>query len=318
MANSEVYNAHLRRLQATSQVLKSYHVSLSELLFLLSFPFNFVSGKIIHWSGPQEEVYNYYNNKNNIFNQIFVKRGWFWTSFVLVVFYVLIFAAKKPYVDRGHGGNHPVLATHTHKWYLIWRSLVRYVLMTVWWVFFTQWCFGLPLMDLIFVYTGGKCAGVGAATVADTNFAHLFTTPVGASVLEATLTLESNRVSSLVCRRLRGNWQGGHDPSGHVFLLTHLSLYLFLEMAPYWNNARIREAWALFRRSRLVPRLVTDFPHILVVSLVALWWFMLLMTNIYFHSLAEKAVGLAFGYLGVAVVYYVPRFRGWRAEKQEK
>ena len=43
-------------------------------LFAISFLVNFILGRFIHFSAPDEEVYNYYNNKRNILNQWFVKK----------------------------------------------------------------------------------------------------------------------------------------------------------------------------------------------------------------------------------------------------
>lgn len=296
MANSDKYNAHFQRLLAVPRVLRSYRISLEELLFLISFPINFVAGKIIHWTGPKEEVYNYYNNKSNVFNQVFVKRGWFWTTVVVLVFYGALFTAQ----------NHPLVKTnYRQRLQLLRRILVRYVVMTIWWVLFTQWCFGLPLMDKIFVYSGGKCAGIPNAV----GNLDLFT--------PSAQGYESTKISSYTCRRLKGSWEGGHDPSGHVFLLTHLSLYLFHEVLPFWNLRRAQEAVADFRALRLLAvQLLLNLPHVVVGPLIGLWWFMLLMTNIYFHSVGEKFVGLMFGFVAVAVVYYAPRWL--QSEKGER
>lgn len=65
--------------------------------------------------------------------------------------------------------------------------------------------------------------------------------------------------------------------------------------------------------SSFIKYLVAN-PPIVVAKLITLWWFMLLMTNIYFHSLGEKLVGLVFGYIGVVGIYYVPRI----VEKQKQ
>lgn len=157
-------------------------------------------------------------------------------------------------------------------------------------------------MDKVFVYTGGKCANVLSAAVA--GMEAFFTATSSPAVYE------SNKITSYMCRRLKGTWQGGHDPSGHVFLLTHLSLYLFHEILPYWDWSRAQAAVTNFRsHNGLVRELVLTLPHLVVALLIGLWWFMLLMTNIYFHSVGEKFVGLMFGFVAVAVVYYMPRWR---------
>ena len=51
-----------------------------------------------------------------------------------------------------------------------------------------------------------------------------------------------------------------------------------------------------------------EYSQLIIGGLIGLWWFMLLMTNIYFHLSLEKLVGLGFGYIGVAGLYWIPRW----------
>lgn len=278
------------KVQKSLTLLDKWRCTLSEVVYLASFLVNFAVGKILHLVSQKEEVYNYYNDKGNIFNQWFVKKGWAWTTLVIVLFYA-VELARKP--------DSRLLA----------RAVVRYVAATVWWIFFTQWFFGLPIMDKVFLLTGGKCANVAGDRVT------LFGGELVSLFQEIDGAFESRQVSSSTCRRLRGTWAGGHDPLGHVFLLVHSSLYLFHEIKPFWQG------WAVFvRRLQLSVRassksvlervvdVVRTTPQVAVILLLALWWFMLLMTNMYFHLLAEKLVGLMFGYAGAVAVYYVPRW----------
>lgn len=258
--------------------------SIGEILFFISFAVNFILGKIIHLYSSEEEVYNYYNNKRNIFNQIFVKRGWGWTTVAIVILYGIAVVKNNRRETNGR---------------LVVGALIRYIIATVWWVFFTQWCFGLPIMDKIFIFTGGKCVS---------------NEPQHWSLgfVETNGRWESASTSLYGCRRVRGSWEGGHDPSGHVFLLVHLSLYLFQEIQPFWRGwLHLKSGLAVIRPPQLaekVSSLVKETPYVFAVFLMVLWWFMLLVTNMYFHSLAEKAVGLIFGYIGVLTVYYIPRW----------
>lgn len=278
------YDRDFQRLESFSRSLKQkLRISVAELAFILSFALNFAIGKLLHLYSDQSEVYNYYNDKNNLFNQYFVKKGWAWTTMVIIFFYAVVVLRRK---------NEPsqrVLIT----------AIARYFAATLWWALFTQWCFGLPIMDRVFVYTGGKCVVPDGK-----HWAHLFEEIDG--------MFHSQKVSSFACRSLRGSWEGGHDPLGHVFLLVHSSLYLFFEIKPYWRG------WSQFRRNierlrgpnfpaKLVDTLNTT-PQIAAVMLMALWWFMLLMTNMYFHLIAEKLVGLLFGYAAIGVVYILPRW----------
>ena len=194
-------------------------------------------------------------------------------------------------------------------------AVARYLAATVWWVLFTKWCFGLPLMDRIFLFTGGKCAAITEhRLVAHTG------APLAPHLLVRMPTgvYESTVLSSLMCRRLRGSWEGGHDPLGHVFLLVHSLLYLFFETHAHWHLPALltllhqasnrSNAWLLLRK----------YPELPVLLLLVLWWFMLLNTNMYFHLTAENFVGLVFGYTEVAALYVVQRWLRARKETQRE
>lgn len=310
--NDDVYTKHFNKLNNWSQALTNYtKISIFELGFFLSFSINFLVARIIHFTSQPEEVYNYYNDKRNFLNQVFVKKGWGWTTLVIMIFYSLLFLHNQ----------HIKVQTSQQKISTLKNALIKYVLVTGWWILFTQWCFGLPIMDKIFVWTGGKCTGIKS----DKYDYFLQNSGDVKSVFKAiTNTIndnafyESSDITSYTCKKLRGNWIGGHDPSGHVFLMIHSSLYLFLEVAPFWYS------WTQLKHS--VQKLITgtknnssnilsnlkvfafETPHILVILLISMWWFMLLMTNMYFHSIAEKVVGLFFGYIGIIAVYYIPRW----------
>lgn len=76
-------------------------------------------------------------DKDGWLNAVFVKRGWFWTS--LVGWWCAVSYNSFDEQPR--------------------RSILRYVVLTVWWYVFTQgvW-FGIaPIMDLVFTLTGGSC-----------------------------------------------------------------------------------------------------------------------------------------------------------------
>lgn len=275
MSNQEQYQRHIATITNIIDVVSAKtRASALELVFFASFVFNFALARLMHLTSPTEEVYNYYNDKRNVFNQVFVKKGWLWTTVVIVVFYAA------------------VLARVPNKVAVVRRAVINYVVVTIWWIFFTQWFGGLPIMDRVFVLTGGGC---------------VVNQPTLPTFVPHGNQFKLTSVSSYSCRRLRGSWQDGHDPSGHVFLLTHSSLYLFLETAPFWVS------WTHLasglRQVRHDVRAAVHHPHLVVMPLVGLWVFMLFMTNVYFHSTAEKFVGLLFGYAVVLPLYYIERRR---------
>ncbi|EGV62537.1 hypothetical protein CANTEDRAFT_114941 [Yamadazyma tenuis ATCC 10573] len=293
--NADKYKHHEKQLASLAHRIRhKYKVSIGELTFLASFLVNFVVGKLIHFTSQKEEVYNYYNDKNNVFNQLFVKRGWFWTTVVMAAFYGSVFY-----------GKHPQLGTN--RFPVAKNAIISYTIATAWWILFTQWCFGVPIMDKIFLWTGGRCVSVAEDRLA--HHSEFFN--------KVEDLYESTVVGSKVCRQLRGNWEGGHDPSGHVFLLIHSSLYMFFETVPFWRNwTHVRTTLGKLKqdlsvsdnRTITVGRFFLHNPWIPVGMLILLWWFMLLMTNVYFHSILEKLVGLLFGY-AISLVYLLPRRR---------
>lgn len=82
--------------------------------------------------------------------------------------------------------------------------------------------------------------------------------------------------SSRACRALGGYWSGGHDPSGHVFLLCVMLVYVGAQ-------------WRACGRSR-VARAVLG-------GVAGVWGVSLVVTCAAFHTPWEKAVGFVCGYV---------------------
>lgn len=109
-------------------------------------------------------------------------------------------------------------------------------------------------MDRTFIITGGTCEAVAT----DPNVRERMST--------ATLA-----VTSAACKVAGGSWKGGHDLSGHTFLLTHASLFLWSELMPVLTLG----GWGGWETGG-------------VLGLLAIWWWMLLMTGVYFHTWREQ------------------------------
>ncbi|TQS31944.1 hypothetical protein Golomagni_07761 [Golovinomyces magnicellulatus] len=227
----------------------------------------------------------YFSQKTNMFNVYFVKRGWAWVSLV-------IFAFASTYPDMSNGQRA--------------RALLRWGANTLWWFLVTQWFFGAPIIDRGFRWTGGKCelaqmeVEQGVATTKD-----LFT--------------------AAACKSSGGKWYGGHDISGHVFLLTLGSAMIMSELG-----------WVMARWSAKVPEertVITVHGETKSVSDVAetpiglgrnmdVWrtsgkfgavvvglnFWMMLMTAMYFHTWFEKTTGLVTAYIGIYAIYIAPRY----------
>ncbi|OAA74517.1 alpha-galactosidase [Akanthomyces lecanii RCEF 1005] len=230
----------------------------------------------------------YFARKSNLFNLYFVKRGWGWTTAAL-----LAFVLTHPSV-----GVSPAARA---------RAVARWAAVTAWWVLVVQWCFGAPIIDRGFRWTGGQCdlAELGVAT--------------GTADAAALMT-------AVACKASGGKWRGGHDISGHVFLLTLGSALLMNEVlwplarwAGWWSEERCVvmadgalkgasvEAETAAGAGRNVET-VLGYGGKFALGVLGLNLWMLLMTAIYFHTWFEKFTGLLTAYIAIYAVYFVPRF----------
>ncbi|KAL9100006.1 MAG: hypothetical protein Q9163_004572 [Psora crenata] len=221
-------------------------------------------------SHPPAHAPSYFALKRNILNTYFVKRCWFWVSLAYLVFLLL------------HTANGPRGLVLTPRRL---RGLVRYGIATVWWVGVTQWLFGPPLIDRGFLLTGGACelASQFEGTGGKTEF-----------------------LTSQACKVAGGTWSGGHDISGHVFILVLGSAFLIMEVLPvlvamgempYERAIMTRDGRLDGVKSEIGPGsdgggdLNSSWAKVGVgmpVIVAGLGWFMLLMTAAYFHTWFEK------------------------------
>lgn len=244
---------------------------------------------------------SYFARKGNVLNVYFVKIGWFW---VTLAFLGLVFThGSFGRLGAGLGRRRT-------------QALLRYACVTLAWVGVTQWFFGPPMIDRSFRWTGGQCE-VFYGSERDG----------AASVRERAEMGEVREVfTHAACKAIGGQWKGGHDISGHVFLLILGSAMLWLEVLPTVLRSeglrearRVLTADGLVRSARLEAKemgdeadvkadggsLSTGVKGALVV--VGLSWWMLLMTAAYFHTWFEKFTGLTVAFTAIWVVYFLPR-----------
>ena len=158
-------------------------------------------------------------------------------------------------------------------------------MVSAWWIALTQWFFGPALIDRNFTITGGAC-----------ELAEHFEGTGGKREL----------FSGQACKLAGGQWRGGHDISGHVFILVLGGAFLGVEVLPVLLQK------LGMKDERVVKRKDGGVGGIEVVTLtggereggadvfmakVGLWaplvvtglnWFMLFMTAAYFHTWFEK------------------------------
>ncbi|RPA99676.1 hypothetical protein L873DRAFT_1806170 [Choiromyces venosus 120613-1] len=219
-------------------------LSPTDILIASIYPLTLIAGSAFSVFSPSPASTNsYFSQKRNIFNVFFVKYGWLWTTFVFLI-----------HTSRLRSSSRP-------------RALLRYAVATLWWISVTQWFFGPPIMDRTFLVTGGTCQLIN-------------TDPMLAKKEMGTAQMV---FTSAACKVAGGKWSGGHDLSGHVFLLTHASLFLWSELLPILSLSG-----------------VAGWESVGVLALLGLWWWMLLMTGVYFHTWREKITGWI-----VAIVQWV-------------
>ncbi|KAG8813872.1 hypothetical protein FRC19_002130 [Serendipita sp. 401] len=224
---------------------------------------------------------SYFARKSNVFNQLFVKKAWAWTSGAFGLLYWF-----SPSEKRGYGG----------------LRLWRYTIATLVWMLFTTWFFGPALFERLMTYSGGECViavppsplspgSIVGGTLGGSPT--IIKVPLEYCHTKSTITKSSHPQlfsSSLILPpddfRGRPRLYKGHDVSGHIFLLTlaisFLTDQLTLSLLPK-------------------PRVITQTNAIainLTLALLAIWWWMSIMTSVYFHSPREKLSGFAIGVIG--------------------
>ena len=156
----------------------------------------------------------------------------------------------------------------------------------------TQWFFGPGLVDRTYKLTGGQCELVrseaGRASIGGAR--EVFT--------------------AAACRLAGGEWKGGHDISGHVFLLVLGSAFLWFEILPVvMRHAGLREERLVMHADGSVKSAEAEVQMVggkdeadgeevaqgvsAPVVVAGLSWWMLLMTAAYFHTWFEKVSVLA-------------------------
>lgn len=286
-----------------------------ESLLLLIYPSTLLLGSLFSLVSPQTRLApydaaaqshppalapSYFAHKRNVFNVYFVKIGWFWTTLAFALFLL----------------SHPSLGPRAQPWVVTprrLRGLARWALATLWWGAVTQWFFGPPLIDRGFSLTGGVC-----------------------EVLEDSGRVQGSKggriVTHAACKAVGGKWFGGHDISGHVFMLILGSGMLWFEILPVLlRNLRGLRGERIVKAAdgtvgkvkeiemkatgpgasnekdegglEIAPGWAVKF----ALGVAGLSWWMLLMTAAYFHTWFEKFTGLIVAFLGLWTIYFLPR-----------
>lgn len=235
----------------------------------------------------QSHPINYFARKDNIFNVLFVKIGWIW--------FTLAFAALTlSYTPSANRGTRQA------------QAAARYALATVAWLMTTQWFFGPAIIDRSFLVTGGKCESV----LAELGDLQGEKGVIGAGVDEGFGVY----LTAAACKAAGGTWRGGHDVSGHVFMLVLVTAVLGFEMLGVMQTGDSAE-------DKVEDDSVKTWTLRFVGGIIGLGWWMLLMTAIWFHTWLEKVLpihlksgkltsqtnGLLISLAAIYTIYFLPR-----------
>lgn len=217
---------------------------------------------------------SYFARKDNILNVFFVKKGWAW---ITLAFFALHLSQPAP---------RP--APPAKLMAKLGKAVLRYATATAAWFLVTQWAFGPALIDRTFALSGGMCAAAARAEIEEA----MTLDPIlaGAKHIEGVAT-------GAACRAAGGMWTGGHDISGHVFLLILGGGMLVLETLPFLRRAGMDAGVSAAAKGGVRATLVVT----------GLSWWMLLMTAAYFHTWFEKLTGFLVALTALSVVYVLPR-----------
>jgi len=212
---------------------------------------------LTHLPHPLQST-DYFANKSNLLNTVFIKKAWGWTSGAFALLY-----ATSPARIRS------------------WNRFLQYVVVTLAWLAFTGWFFGPPLIERVVVASGGQCMLTVPVSgeLIDIPIEYCYTksslSPATHPTLFTSLTTDFTTTDPWSARpRLRK----GHDVSGHIFLLTLSVLFLAHQIT---HSLRSATVWTATHNLAVTANVV----------LIAIWVFATYTTAIYFHTPLEKLTG---------------------------
>jgi len=259
----------------------------NETLFRTRFPARKLSDSL------SPVIPTYFADKQNFFNQFFVKKSWGWTSLACLAHYIATHSDPSRAARRKPAEIKPIL---------------RWLIATVFWIAFARWLFGHSLSHRILTATGAQCIPAHIESQSTTMSMPFDPAPclpgfgTGSSPWSAKgvqFDLTPDHKVSALPKVGPWYWKGGHDISGHTFVLIHASLLLLVTISPTIPRIfPLLRSW--FRRSSAFETVSTQLKitTFLIMALVGLWWWMLLITSAFFHSPQEKFTGFIFGVAG--------------------
>lgn len=175
-----------------------------------------------------------------------------------------------------------------------WDPIVRWATATGVWLAFTGWFFGPSLFNRFLALSGAECV-VHLPHEPGSTTPHVVTVPAEFCYTKTTVSPSTHPAlfvdpssASALAAKLGASWHAtprlyrGHDVSGHTFLLTLSILFL--------SDYLIRTRKTLRVKSVALPNGFVGSATA-TWGLIALWFFMLGTTAVFFHSAQEKLSG---------------------------
>lgn len=254
---------------------------------------------------PHPTQPNYFASKRNLLNLLFVKQGWLWTSLAFLFLQLTTRPSSTASTPTGDKRlNYRI------------QAILRYTIMTASWLFMTKWFFGPSLIDRSFTLTGGHCEYPASSP----QWHSSSDTTAGAASKEALGRL-ATKFSATACKASGGRWHGGHDLSGHVFMLVLSSAFLLYELYLTDNHDHSQQLSASTPTDKqpdsttlrsLDPQnqaKLRVYARYFLYAVVALDGLMLLTTAIWFHTWLEKVNGMMVAGLVVYTTYFLGPWR---------
>ncbi|KAG8747017.1 hypothetical protein FRC10_002817 [Ceratobasidium sp. 414] len=235
--------------------------------------------------------HSYFAKKSNIFNQLFVKKAWGWTS---AAFFALWLTGPS-HLRRG-------------------GRVAEWAIATGIWSLFTMWFFGPSLFQRFVALTGGQC--VVLLPPSPDAMSNVVAVPVEFCKLGKPVSPITHPLlfaSDLLATGLSGThsldpkWRAipklysGHDISGHIFLLT-MSIFFLSDQISI--SLPLVYPWLGSVPSTIQER-GSELHKIAVKAstvLLGIWFLMSWATAMYFHTASEKISGFLAGLLAAYVV----------------
>ncbi|XBW36012.1 hypothetical protein QEN19_001587 [Hanseniaspora menglaensis] len=232
--------------------------------FYFIYPVILLLGLALSLIIPNEWKKFYLFSSRNILNKIFAYNG----NVVFTIFYLLISLTKLislPIKKQFLGSLLPIPNTISiddnknkkSKKKVLFSQFLKFILKNI--ILFIDFF----IIDHLFIATGGNCFINNLPT--------------------------SDVKDAQVCNKMKGEWKGGFDISGHFCFITSISLMFLCELKMMIEEYQFKH--------------VNKIMASLILIIVFIWCCLLSVTSVFYHTVLEKMLGLSMGYICPLIIY---------------